>query len=146
MQPGTSAGEYLLGRKEYRRLYREKNRERLLAEENAYRLANPERVKMWKANCIRDPDYRSPCTKTPEYKAARVIASGVRRKRVRSRTPAWADLDAIKFFYECCPKGFHVDHIIPLHGKLISGLHVENNLQWLPAGDNVRKSNKFTGY
>ena len=30
------------------------------------------------------------------------------------RIPPWADLDAIKFFYECCPAGCHVDHIIPL--------------------------------
>lgn len=60
-----------------------------------------------------------------------------------NRTPAWADLEAIKFFYECCPAGCHVDHIIPLRGKLVSGLHVENNLQWLPATDNFKKGNSY---
>lgn len=59
------------------------------------------------------------------------------------RTPAWADLKAIQHFYEACPAGYHVDHIIPLQGKLVSGLHVLENLQYLPASDNCSKNNTF---
>lgn len=60
------------------------------------------------------------------------------------RTPPWADLNKIKDIYDNCPEGYHVDHIIPLNGKFISGLHIETNLQYLPAIDNIRKGNKFS--
>jgi hypothetical protein len=60
------------------------------------------------------------------------------------RLPSWADKSSIKEFYLNCPDGYHVDHIIPLKGKYISGLHVLGNLQYLPAAENLSKSNKFT--
>lgn len=59
------------------------------------------------------------------------------------RTPKWADLKAIEKFYKNCPWGHHVDHIVPLRGKNVSGLHVLENLQYLPARENSKKGNKF---
>lgn len=67
----------------------------------------------------------------------------------RNRTPSWADLDNIKMFYEVASvlsrSGvlFEVDHVVPLHGKTVSGLHVEENLQVIPAWQNRKKRNKF---
>ena len=66
-----------------------------------------------------------------------------RKHRVKQATPKWADLNAIREFYYNCPEGYHVDHIIPLNGKNVSGLHCIENLQYLPAVENLRKSNKI---
>ncbi len=65
------------------------------------------------------------------------------RRRAALACPVWANKDAIKTFYDECPDGHHVDHIIPLLGKNISGLHVENNLQYLTVSENSRKGNSF---
>jgi hypothetical protein len=70
----------------------------------------------------------------------------LRHKHIKTHIPLWADLEQIKEIYRNRPEGCHVDHIIPLRGKLVSGLHVENNLQYLPAKDNLSKGNKHALY
>ena len=60
-----------------------------------------------------------------------------------NRTPKWADLTRILEIYKGCPEGYHVDHIVPLRAKNVSGRHVHYNLQYLPAIDNMRKNNRF---
>jgi AraC-like DNA-binding protein len=61
----------------------------------------------------------------------------------KQRLPAWANLEKIKEIYSNCPEGCHVDHMVPLNGTTVSGLHVENNLQYLSAKENIAKSNKW---
>jgi 5-methylcytosine-specific restriction endonuclease McrA len=65
----------------------------------------------------------------------------VNKPHIKRATPIWADLKAIKEFYFNCPNGMTVDHIIPLRGKNVCGLHVLNNLQYLTASDNSKKYN-----
>jgi len=71
------------------------------------------------------------------------LKSATERAIRLQRIPSWADKEAIKDFYLSCPKGYHVDHIIPLRGKTVSGLHILENLQYLPAKENIAKGNKF---
>ena len=53
--------------------------------------------------------------------------------------------EEIRAIYNNCPKGYHVDHIIPLKGSNVSGLHVPWNLQYLPAEANLKKGSKCLG-
>lgn len=66
-----------------------------------------------------------------------------RKARMLRARPKWANQKQIRLFYEKCPDGHHVDHIIPLKGKDVSGLHVIENLQYLPRLANLKKSNKL---
>tara|TARA_R110000823_G_scaffold310365_1_gene435250 strand:- start:47 stop:604 length:558 start_codon:yes stop_codon:yes gene_type:complete len=71
-------------------------------------------------------------------------ASHAKRRAAKlQRTPSWSETDVIKQFYLNCPKGMHVDHIIPLQGKNVSGLHVVENLRYLTPEENRRKYNKY---
>lgn len=81
--------------------------------------------------------------KSPNCKTCKCIQSKQHKFYIAERTPEWSELDLIADFYSRCPDGYHVDHIIPLRGKLASGLHVLSNLQYLTALDNRVKSNKY---
>jgi hypothetical protein len=66
------------------------------------------------------------------------------------RTPPWAVLDKIEEMYELAQFAteesgvpYHVDHIIPLQGNNVSGLHIHENLQVIPATENLSKGNRF---
>jgi hypothetical protein len=80
--------------------------------------------------------------------------NSIRRAAEKSATPSWANLEEIAYkyrlaqYFDWISGGFvkhHVDHIIPLRGKDVCGLHVENNLQILIDKDNLQKANKHNG-
>ena len=115
----------------YKRIFVEKNRDSERARLRKYKRDNivklrPKRREYHQAN-----------------KARWAIRAAERRAAERERTPSWANKNAIAFFYECRPDGCHVDHIVPLLGKNISGLHIETNLQWLPSKVNLSKGNRY---
>jgi hypothetical protein len=79
---------------------------------------------------------------------------GSRRALKLQRTPAWlteTDYERMENEYKLAALQakitgvpWHVDHIYPLQGKLVSGLHVPNNLMAIVGSDNIAKSNKYS--
>ena len=99
-----------------------------------YLTADPE---LWRAR------QRKWVKANPEKAAAAVVR---RRETILRATPAWANLDAIRAIYaeakrlqemDGVPRD--VDHIVPLRGRNVCGLHVETNLQILTARENRKK-------
>jgi hypothetical protein len=108
---------------------------------------DPERVlaatKRWSAK--NSEKHREAIRKWDALNRPRKNEHAARRRAAQLRaTPSWADADAIRAIYQkAYEMGMHVDHIVPLQGKTVCGLHVENNLQLLEPRANLRKSNKL---
>lgn len=77
---------------------------------------------------------------TSHYKTHNTTKYRMTKKR---QMPKWANVEKILEIYANKPTGYEVDHIIPLRGKLVSGLHVENNLQYLTKQQNGSKNNIY---
>lgn len=107
---------------------------------------NREKVKRWKA-ANRDKE-RERQRRYLEENRAKVRAKWNKRRADRIRaTPPWADLDAIEAIYLESDRltaetgiEHHVDHIVPLRGKIVCGLHLPWNLRVIRADENLRKS------
>lgn len=112
--------------KEIQKTFREKHKESRASYAKAWREANRGSVNSYNA-------YRHSCKK--------------------QRTPSWLsefDLLKIQCLYQVASmrskeSGYkwHVDHIVPLQGENVCGLHVPWNLRVIPAEDNLRKYNKY---
>ncbi len=110
--------------------YYQANHEKILARNKAYYQTNTEKVravhKTWR-----------------ETNREKLRARNAKRRAAKlNATPAWADLKKIAQIYKDCPPGYHIDHVFPLQSPIMCGLHVENNLQYLPAKENLSKGNR----
>jgi len=133
---------------EYNKDYRKANPDKIQEYNKDYRKANPESSKEWrKAN----PEYNKEWRKAnPDKKNAH---NAKRRSKKLQATPPWLTkehLSAIRMYYtesKALEKGtgikHHVDHIVPLQGENVCGLHVPWNLQVLTASENSAKSNHY---
>ena len=132
--------------KERSKLYRENNKEKILKYSRWYeknKRKNTKERKLANNKLVRKHYQKN--------KAQYYNKAIQRRVKKRNVTPVWADQDKIKEIYKKCielnkkagfPK-YHVDHIVPLKGKNVCGLHVENNLRVILAFENLSKGNSF---
>lgn len=108
---------------ERRRKHYEKNKHKYLSIVRDYRQKNIEKARLWQR----------------QHQAKR-----------RSARVSWANDEAIKAIYKLAKSmsestgiPHEVDHIIPIRGRVVCGLHVENNLQVIKKVDNMRKGNRW---
>jgi len=130
------------------------NKELTKERAKAWALANPEKrkesVDKWRNNNI-DQHNITNREWNKNNKPVKAALQAKRKSAILQRTPAWdlhAHLIIAKYqlaamFTQASGKPHHVDHIIPLQGKKVSGLHVFSNLRVIPGSDNVKKSNKY---
>lgn len=122
-------------------VFRVNNKAKYRAAIDAWAARNPEKVKQY-------------IKKSKTNNKGLVNATTAKRRHSQSkRTPVWLTEDEFWMMEQAYKLaalrtkllGFpwQVDHILPLQGSLVSGLHVPYNLQVIPQADNVRKSNKF---
>ena len=129
--------------------YQQTNIEKTRAASRRAYYKNPERYKLW---AQQNPEkIKSTQKKWRNNNPSKVTAQANKRRATKmQRTPAWADSERIQAYYDVCRffndisgyTKYHVDHIVPLRGRTISGLHVHHNLQILLAKDNLRKGNR----
>jgi len=120
--------------REHKKEYYQENREAISEKNKEYYKDNRKcRLEYSKKYYQENREY---CyAKVAEYRAKKAQA-----------TPPWLCRDLKKEMeeiYSTCPEGYHVDHIVPIKGETVCGLHVPWNLQHLPAKDNIAKGNRY---
>lgn len=142
--------------REYGEQYRAANKEKLVEKRKREYGQNKEteniRGREWHAT-----NKLSVASRKKVYRAANkeIINANAAKRRAAQQTPVWlSNFDRLKIrcIYSVASmltrensESWHVDHIIPLQGKTVCGLHVPNNLQFIRGADNLTKANKYEG-
>lgn len=103
--------------------------------------------KLW---AQKNPEKRKQALKKwAEKNRSKLREKGMRRYASQTnQTPKWltaahkAEMEGMYQFCQAFPT-YQVDHIVPIRGKCVSGLHVPWNLQVIPKEQNLKKSNFF---
>ena len=132
--------------------WNEANPERYKFNKQTFEQKHPKRRQVWmKKNPEKVAQYVANWQKKNPHKCNALNAKY--RATKLKQTPSWLKEDDFRFillFYQEAERltkqtgiKYEVDHIIPLRGKNVSGLHVPWNLQVIPKFENCQKSNNL---
>ena len=132
----------------------ERNKQLTKDRARAWAIANPEKAASAKVNW-REENREQHNAVNREWninnKPSKAALECKRRASQLQRTPTWdpqaksiiAKYQLAAMLTKVSGVLYHVDHIIPLQGRKVSGLHVFSNLRVILGSDNVKKSNKY---
>lgn len=148
--------ERILSNRETTRKWKERNKEKIKENSRNYGIKNFDRLKKEKQEeHVKNPQKRKIRAKTyAQNNPAGVLARSRKHQTAKlQRTPPWLtaqQFKEIEAFYlvsammaKLTGVQHNVDHIVPLQGKNVSGLHIPVNLQILTAEENISKGNKW---
>ena len=143
-------------RSAYAKQYRKDNPEKVQEQTKAWAKANPEKIRAYGQKAVKAWLERNPEYPSNFYKAnkERYVAARARRRAAQdSATPTWLtaiDKAMIQEMYDVSEARYiqtgikhHVDHIVPINGKGVAGMHVPWNLQVITAHENLSKGWRF---
>ena len=150
----TNMARDLENAKRLKKEWYERNKALTIERSRLWALANPEKKhEIHRKNRQKDLKNHNARNRVwfANNKDKRAAYQAKRKATILQRTPAWdPDAHLIVAKYQLAAMltkasgiEHHVDHIIPLQGRKVSGLHVFSNLRVIPGSDNVKKSNKF---
>ncbi len=139
-------------RTEYQKQYRVENRESLLEGKKQWYRDNLDRhkanMKSWAKN--NKEDYSAIQHRYRLNNLGKFASKETKRRAIKlSALPKWlnkaqqVEIEYMYLYNQIMPGDWHVDHIVPLQGEKICGLHIPGNLQILSATANLVKHNKF---
>lgn len=131
--------------------YYKQNKEKVLKTNTEWRKNNTKRMAELRKNRYeKNKEHQAKQSKewyknNPGYVRAK---QAKRRAAKKTAVPSWSDKKQIKKIYKKAYEltvltkvKHHVDHIFPLRSNYMCGLHIETNLQIIPAKENIKKSN-----
>ena len=139
--------------RERNREWAKENKERRSAKSAEWRKANPSGAKkIWQDFHNRNKEKRAEqYAEWARRNRDKRAASSAKRKAAKLRaTPKWVNWEKVRAIYRQARRlqdftgvPMHVDHIVPLQGENVCGLHWEGNLQIISASKNCAKFNRW---